>query len=96
MSTYVTAAIDRTVGRSEQLVNAANTQGMRVVIVGNGDSVYMVPEYRQLYVYGKTTDWDTRVTIPGSRSCPVIVTTAEMCAVSKVIMQSLFLIQLLS
>ena len=44
VSTYVTAAIDRTIGRSEQLVNAANTQGMRVVIVGNGDSVYMVPE----------------------------------------------------
>lgn len=77
VSTYVTAAIDRTIGRSEQLVNAANTQGMRVVIVGNGDSVYMVPEYRQLYVHGETTDWDTRVTIPGSRSCPIIVTTAE-------------------
>ena len=77
VSTYVTAAIDRTVGRSEQLVNAANAQGMRVVVVGNGQSVYTVPEYRQLYVHGKTTDWATRVTIGGSREIPVIVTTAE-------------------
>ncbi|MDO4732447.1 MAG: hypothetical protein Q4B50_02880 [Bacillota bacterium] len=77
VSTYVTAAIDRTVGRSEQLVNAANTQGMRVVVVGNGQSVYTVPEYRHLYVSGVTKDWDSRVTISGSREIPIIVTTAE-------------------
>ncbi|MCL1975273.1 MAG: hypothetical protein FWG61_03820, partial [Firmicutes bacterium] len=77
VGTYVAAALDRTVGRSEQLVNAANVSGMHVVIVGNGDSVYTVPEYRQLYVSGVTTDWASRVTIGGSRDIPIIVTTAE-------------------
>ncbi|MCL1816894.1 MAG: hypothetical protein FWG43_04765 [Clostridiales bacterium] len=77
VGTYVAAAIDRTVGRSEQLVNAANVSGMHVVIVGNGDSVYSVPEYRQLYVSGVTEDWSSRVTIGGSRKIPIVVTTAE-------------------
>ena len=77
VATYVAAAIDRTVGRSEQLVNAANVSGMHVVIVGNGKSVYTVPEYRHLYQYGVTTDTFSRVTIGGSREIPIIVTTAE-------------------
>ena len=77
VATYVTAALDRTVGRSEQLVNAANVSGMHVVVVGNGDSVYTVPEFRQLYVSGVTTDWASRVTIGGSREIPIVVTTAE-------------------
>ncbi|MCL1873255.1 MAG: S-layer homology domain-containing protein [Clostridiales bacterium] len=73
----MTAGIDRTVGRSELLVQTAINSGMHVVVVGNGKSVYAVPEFRQLYEHGKTTDTFSRVTIGGSRDIPIIVTTAE-------------------
>ena len=73
----LTSSIDRTVGRSELFVQTAIDSGMHVVVVGNGKSVYTVPEFRELYVSGVTTDWDTRVTIGGNRDNPIVVTTAE-------------------
>ncbi|MDR2712266.1 MAG: hypothetical protein LBB91_04025, partial [Clostridiales bacterium] len=73
----MTSCIDRTVGRSELFVQSAIDQGMHVVVVGNGKSVYTVPEFRHLYQHGVTTDTFSRVTIGGTRDNPVVVTTAE-------------------
>jgi hypothetical protein len=73
----MTSCIDRTVGRSELFVQSAIDQGMHVVVVGNGQSIYTVPEFRHLYEHGVTTDTFTRVAIGGTRENPVVATTAE-------------------
>ena len=71
---YCTEGINKIAGRSDFLTLAAARNGLKVVIVGDGVSVYEVPEYRHLY---RAEDAMTRVTIPGSRELPIIVTTAR-------------------
>ncbi|WP_434311692.1 SpaA isopeptide-forming pilin-related protein [Hominifimenecus sp. rT4P-3] len=71
---YCAEGINKMVGRSDFLTLAASNSNLRVVVVGADQSVYSVPEYRHLY---NADDAATRVTIPGTRELPLIVTTAE-------------------
>ncbi|MDD6213297.1 MAG: hypothetical protein PUB22_09200 [Clostridiales bacterium] len=71
---YCAEGINKVAGRSDFLTLAASHSDLRIVVVGSGESVYDVPEYRHLY---NAEDAYTRVTIPGTRELPIIVTTAE-------------------
>lgn len=69
--------INGMVGRSEYLNLPMMEAGLTVHVVGDEQSVYEDPAYRDLYVAGETTDTYTRDNIAGSFEKPIIVTTAD-------------------
>ena len=66
--------INKMFGRTGYLSFLLYERGCRISIVGPNESVYNVPEYRELY---DEKDAMTRVTIPGTPEKPVIVTTSK-------------------
>ena len=74
---YAAGGIHRMTGRAELITQNAVDYGVAIMIVGADQSVYEAPQWRELYVSGKTNDWYTRRIIEGTLAKPVIVTTAD-------------------
>ena len=66
--------INKMVGRSVCLTLEMAKRGVTILIVGDDDNIYDVPEHKDLY---DERDAYTRVTIPGTVDNPVIVTRAS-------------------
>ena len=71
---YVNGNMGQILGQSDYTGLAATENGVTIVVVGSDQTVYMAPEYRELY---NESDAKTRRTIPGTAENPVIVTTAD-------------------
>ena len=71
---YCQGGLYQILGQSDYTGLAAHENGMEIVVVGSDQSVYMAPEYRELY---NADDAATRRTIPGTKEKPIIVTTAD-------------------
>ena len=71
---YCNGGMGQLLGQSDYTGLAAAQNGVTIVVVGSDQSVYMAPEYRELYNEG---DAKTRRTIPGTAEKPIIVTTAD-------------------
>jgi len=74
---YAAGGIHRMTGRAELITQNVVDYGVAIMIVGPGQSVYEAPQWRELYVSGKTDDWSTRRIIEGTLEKPVIVATAD-------------------
>ncbi|MDR0794876.1 MAG: hypothetical protein LBE79_02300, partial [Tannerella sp.] len=74
---YAAGGIHRMTGRAELITQNAVDYGVTIMIVGADQSVYEAPQWRELYVPGKTNDWHTRRVIEGTLEKPIIVTTAD-------------------
>ena len=71
---YCMGGIYQMLGQTDYTGLAANENGMNVVVVGSDQTVYLAPEYRELY---NPADAATRRTIAGTPENPTIVTTAD-------------------
>ena len=71
---YCQGGMYQILGQSDYTGLEAHNNGMEIVVVGADQSVYMAPEYRELY---NADDAATRRTIPGTKEKPIIVTTAD-------------------
>ncbi len=71
---YVNGNMGQILGQSDYTGLAATENGVTIVVVGSDQTVYMAPEYRELY---NESDAKTRRTIPGTVEKPIIVTTAD-------------------
>ncbi len=71
---YCVNNMGQILGQSDYTGLAATENGVTIVVVGSDQSVYVAPEYRELY---NPDDAKTRRTIPGTADKPIIVTTAD-------------------
>ena len=71
---YAAGGLHRMAGRAELITQNAVDYGLKVMIVGAGQSVYEAPQWRELF---NPADYKTRCIIEGTLEKPVIVTTAD-------------------